>query len=357
LDSDTIETHTQRFIAQAGKRLRGLSTQSRDAILAEALSHIADRAAELEAAGMDAKQAETTAVAAFGNPERWAREIIDAAYADAYTETARILAVVAAAMSIALPLEMFIQSRVLQIYTVPIVVLPLLGVIAGSFRARRYAVGTLVVLGLLSAAIGFAGVGSTWVTDPDRSAAPRSVFQKWAKEADAVAIGSQRELDLLRLGIKTFGSTKSLALAPAALRVGSRYIVPQPVRGLTGGPYCYCGAFKRVPARYQKLITVTTSPLNAPAPYLTVGTIEEAQQAWRRDGPSWFKSRERSASDQRAEAARLRGLANRSDFDLYQGLSQMCMTAYWTTVVIMFHLAAAFAGRKLHSRRQANLVA
>ena len=59
------------------------------------------------ATGMDAGQAEATAVAAFGKPNRWALDIVDATFADQHTRLGRRWAFAFGVCALVLPLINF----------------------------------------------------------------------------------------------------------------------------------------------------------------------------------------------------------------------------------------------------------
>jgi len=381
LDSDATETPMERFIAQARQRLRGLSTQHRDSVLAEARAHIAERAAELEAVGMNAGQAETTAVAAFGDPNRWARDIVEAAFADSRTGIMCRLAFVSGMASIMLSLTMFLPYSK---YSPIVVTTPLVLLFAFSFMARRYQIRQLLLIGAIVAVLCFVGSGMALVYDSHYGLAMRARFLLSAAEQRTLEGGYRRELALLQLGVRTFDGHEKASTVPAALRVGGRFIVPQPAT-TTGGPYAFCSAFKRVPLSGERLITVktdpldtpasyltvgstlkdgvatesigpawvTTDPLDAPAPYVTVASTAQADVVWQSRGSGWLRSSNGAVVDYSRRAQELEAVAARpTGFDPYFAMAKAWIAAYWTILVLAFHMLAVYLGRRAYRLRR-----
>jgi hypothetical protein len=363
LDNEAIGTPTDRFMARVAKRLRGLSNEQRDPILAEARSHIVERAAELVAAGMDIGQAETTAVAAFGKPERWAGDIVDAAFVDQHSRLANRCAIGLGICMLALPLTMFFPNARPSLS--PMVIF-LVGLAGCSFLARQYANRAFALIGVSIALLCFAGTGRLYVTGHGYSGpATRGQYLFRARMQDMVFAGQQREIQLLKLGVQTFNGTEQERTVPAVLRVGSRYIVPQPSTmpaSSVGGPYYYCSAFKRVPAIYADhiiTITGTMDPLDAPSPYLTVASLQEADQAWCRDGAGWISATLPIRDSARQSALEFHAIANIGPrFDVRAAESLAAFAACWTIVVIALHAVAVYLGRTTHRlRRRSRLIA
>jgi hypothetical protein len=361
-DAPPIGTRTDRFMARVAKRLRALSTEHRHAVLAEARSHMAERAAELIAAGMEVGQAETTVVAAFGNPDRWAGEIVDAAFVDQHSRLARRYAIAFGACSLAAPLLLFRPDARPDFS--PLVVF-VTGLAVCSFLARQYANRIFMLIGLSIAIICFAGTGRMYVTGRGFSdTSTRGEYLGRASLQDKLVAGKQREIDLLQLGVRTFNGNENERSIPAALRVGSRYIVPQPplVPARSVGPNYYCSAFKRVPVKYADhiiTITGTMDPLDAPSPYLTVASLQEADQAWRRDGAWWIPGDLSTREWASQRSLEMHALANtRPGFDVRAAGFLTAFAGCWAMVVIAIHAIAVYLGRTAHRlRRRSRLVA
>lgn len=276
--SSSVVTIDQ-FLAVTEKRLKRLLPKDRvQEILNEVGSHFSDRTEDLQLSGLSKPEAEAAAVNMFGEPKEWAKSVVDAAYADKFTNHASRISTCAAAIFLfgltVTPLLFAANLAVIEFLVICFVV--------GAFLARRRHTSNILKVGLGAAALSFLISGAVEIpVIPGVVAVPPTTYNTVSGMVSVFAKVENQNSEMLTAGWNAYVVGKPIAKVPAKLRDGAGYIVP-----LTPNADHGYWVFRKVSGKFYPLgggkdIAPTFSP------YRTVATESEAAAIWRANAPKW----------------------------------------------------------------------
>ncbi|BDI33704.1 hypothetical protein CCAX7_57550 [Capsulimonas corticalis] len=226
MDNGSILDPIEQFLAQAEKRLRGqLSPEKLASTLAEAHEHLTCRAEELTAGGLAPDAAAATAVASFGKPREWAREILVSEHMTPYLRVANNISIGGFTLFLlATPLAIPALAIVERDQFAPIIALIAGAALAfavanlGALVARRCAAKTLIGVVAAAAVVSYLVIGL--------SANPLAKILMQRRIVAQAQDSIRTDVNLLQQGIQVYGASTLPAKVPNSLKITGGFLAP-----------------------------------------------------------------------------------------------------------------------------------
>ena len=357
----------KNFLQKADYLLRTLPTERRSRALAEAESHLRERASDLAGMSHSPTEAAQAAVTAFGGARAWARHIIDAYYADGITLTSRRTAIGLGAASMLdivvsiwlMTTDTTIDLNMLWRVCLGVLLFCITGSFVAAFRARGSSYKATVITFLIFSTASLLISGLTCVSAPDYGGivSRRTITTLYQHETGYIQ-RKQAEVLQLQSGLAIFLEARNnpKSAIPTKWHQPQGYIVPAPFQD-RNKPGAYNRSVFKEPVHYPESMSAEAKKLAfAREPYLTQPALTSAVADWQQNAAPNITSDAAEINSVKKELAASEYTTVRiTHFDLAAGAWAAKWLLYPTLLLLIFDWFGAQGGRWTYRQRKAKL--